>query len=79
MEIQELREQLRSRLVTVTFKKVNGDVREMVCTTCAELIPTGQQVTEEKQRKISQENIRVWEPAVGGWRSFKIENVISAI
>jgi len=79
MEIQELREQLRSRLVTVTFKKVNGDVREMACTTCAELIPTEQQATEEKQRKISEENIRVWEPAVNGWRSFKIENVISAI
>lgn len=77
MSVEQLRELLASRLVTVTFKKVNGDIREMVCTTNSNLIPTERSVTEAVEpRKVSENTIRVWEPLVQGWRSFKAENVI---
>lgn len=77
---QELRELLAQRLVKVTFKKVNGDIREMVCTTNSSLIPAEGLVTEGKEsRKVSENTIRVWEPLVQGWRSFKVENVIEVL
>ncbi len=79
MDATELRKELHSRVVVVTFKKKNGEIREMHCTTKLELVPPsswpkGQvELTEEARSS----NIRVFDVKAQGWRSFLIDNVIS--
>ena len=74
-----LRTMLHQRLVEVTFKKINGDTREMLCTTNPDLIPQEalpkgtMEITE--QSKLS--NIRVYYVSAKGWRSFIFDNIIS--
>lgn len=79
LELSELKQELHKRIVTVTFKKVNGDIRVMECTTNLDVIPPSQwpkekPITEEKKDYGSQ--IRVFDVKAQGWRSFKYENVI---
>lgn len=68
---------LRHNVVSVTFTKVNGEERVMVCTLQANLIPNaptqnGELIVEGKS---ASNNIAVWDINAQGWRSFKIANV----
>jgi hypothetical protein len=78
MDLKELRSELHTRTVTVTFKKVNGDIRIMDCTTNPDLIPPSGwpqgkvQISEET----SERTVRVYDVKAQGWRSFVFENVI---
>lgn len=80
LEMSDLKKQLSEKTLTVTFTKVNGDVRIMECTTNLDSVPpsmwpTEKLVTEEKKDSGSQ--IRVFDVKAKGWRSFKYENIIS--
>jgi hypothetical protein len=55
--------------VTVTFKKVDGTIREMACTLKEGIRP------EVKDPKISDTLCTVWATDVAAWRSFKFENI----
>lgn len=68
---------LRHNVVSVTFTKVNGEERVMVCTLQANLIPNaptqnGELIVEGKS---ASNNIAVWDINAQGWRSFRIANV----
>ena len=70
---------LNQRVATVTFKKVNGDLRVMDCTTNFDLIPPSgwPQGKIELSEETKNQTIRVYDLRAQGWRSFKIENFIS--
>lgn len=78
MELSELKAKLSEGVVKVTFKKVNGDLRIMDCTTKADLIPPPTtpakpvQVSEETKERV----VRVYDVNANGWRSFVLANVI---
>lgn len=73
-----LRSELSKRIVIVTFKKVDGDIRVMNCTTNLDLVPPS--AWPQDKVKISEQakekTIRVYDLKAKGWRSFIIENVI---
>lgn len=75
---EELVKLLSEELVIVTFDKLNGDKRTMVCTLSEHYIPQ-----EDKDDKLSQTRIRnledrvvvVWDTNAKGWRSFRYDRV----
>ena len=76
MQLDELKAQLREGTVSVTFKKVNGDVRVMKCTLNKSVIPE----TATPKGKITpvedSKSVRVYDIEAGGWRSFLFDNLI---
>ena len=68
---------LNERVATVTFKKVNGDLRVMDCTTNLDKVPPSQWPKESTGVKVESKAIRVFDVKAQGWRSFLIENFIS--
>lgn len=76
MTIDELRKLLTTDIVTVTFTKKNGDKREMICTTVADLLPMPEAVTANIA-KPSEHVVTVWDLEQAGWRSFRFDSVTS--
>lgn len=79
MQFEELKKQLNSQVLVVTFKKANGDVREMECTSNLQLIPPSQWPTgkNELSEEAATKTIRVFDVKAQGWRSFVFDRVIS--
>lgn len=77
MDVKELRKELSTRVVTVSFKKVNGDMRVMDCTTSGELIPPSgwPQGKIQLLEETSDRTIRVYDVKAQGWRSFIFDNI----
>jgi hypothetical protein len=78
-----LSELLHTGECVVEFTKVNGEVRSMPCTLKAELIPPvpPKVLAEGQTPKVKKENpdvMSVWCLDKNEWRSFRIDNVISA-
>lgn len=75
MQINDLKNKLREGLVTVTFKKVNGDLRVMKCTLSRDVIPAD--LSPKGKVSISEDSktIRVYDVTAKGWRSFLFENI----
>lgn len=68
---------LAKSVVTVTFKKVNGDLRIMDCTTNMQFVPPSSWPSNDKAEvSNSDKTIRVYDVKAEGWRSFLVENVI---
>lgn len=68
---------LAKSVVTVTFKKVNGDLRIMDCTTNMQFVPPSSWPSNGKSEvSNSDKTIRVYDVIAEGWRSFLVENVI---
>jgi len=89
MNKQQMKDELHKGLRVVTFTKADGSTRVMAATLNAELIGTFDEVTDEStepklstepKRKVVMEPdhlIRVFDLEAKGWRSFKVESVIS--
>jgi hypothetical protein len=72
---------LKERPVPIEFKKVNGEVRFMLCTLKAELIPPTNttlegQLQEEERKRENPDVLAVWSVEDFGWRSFRWENLL---
>lgn len=74
---EEIRQKLMAGPCEVTFTKVNGEERIMVCTLKPELLPQMEQV-EGKTKKPS-ESIAVFLPEEQVWRSFRVHSVKSIV
>lgn len=81
INVEALKHELNQRVVTVTFTKVNGDVRVMDCTTNLQLVPPSgwPQGKVELSEETKQKTIRVYDVKANGWRSFLAENVTQVI
>lgn len=73
-----LTEALRQNEIVVTFRKVNGELREMPCTLKPELMPPAPPVVEGAEpRKHPEGVIAVWCTDKQAWRSFRVDSVES--
>jgi len=71
---------LNERLVQVRFKKVNGEFRDMLCTTCTDWIPPKEVFESNVPKIIRKENLdvcRVFDVNKKEWRSFRYDHLIS--
>lgn len=77
---QQILDALHGGTLKLSFKKINGDIREMVCTLNPELLPPVPVVEAtdkpKPERKKNPDNQSVWDIDKQAWRSFKWENVI---
>ena len=72
--------ELRKRVCRVIFKKVNGEERDMMCTLIEDVLPDAKKnepITQKKVRDINEETIVAFDTLKGGYRSFRVANVIS--
>jgi len=70
---------LKGNVARVKFKKVNGEIRDMLCTLREDLIPAA--VSEpttlvKRQHETSDQVVAVYDIESEGWRSFRIDSVI---
>jgi hypothetical protein len=73
---QGILEELRKGLVDLQFKKVNGDLRNMVATLSEDIIPQSDIPEEGKERVVNENIVVLYDVEVSGWRSFRIENLV---
>lgn len=83
---ENIRKQIRTKMVeelqsgtkVVTFTKVNGEKRVMTCTLDANLITEDVREDVVKSPKaVNEEVLPVWDVNAKGWRSFRIDSVVS--
>lgn len=74
MTRDEVRAILIGNIANVVFKKVSDNtIRKMRCTLISDLLPE----TKGTSTKQSQEVLPVWDLDANGWRSFRIDSIIS--
>jgi len=77
---EALQADLRHNVVEVIFTKLNGETRKMRATLSPQYVPkedwteTVQQLLNEDTEKKS---MAVWDIDAGGWRSFRVDRVLS--
>jgi|SRR5271154_5514624 len=75
--LEYLEEDLSQRIVTVTFKKKNGEIRVMECTKNLALVPPSKWPKSLVKDAVDDESVlKVFDVNAQGWRSFIIDNVI---
>jgi hypothetical protein len=74
-----LNEKLHHGETTVTFTKVSGEKRVMLCTLDTSLLPPTPVTENAKPRKINPDVIRVFCPDIKEWRSFRVDSVIGIV
>lgn len=72
MSIQEVRTFINNNVTKVTFRKKNGDLREMLCSTKKEFMPEGD---PSKYNKVNDSVVTVWDLEKGAWRSFRYDSI----
>jgi hypothetical protein len=75
-----LKEQLQSGVLNVTFTKKNGEDRDMLCTLMADKLPKVEikEVKEGEEKKERAENrdvLAVYDLEAEGWRSFLLDTL----
>ena len=68
--------ELREGTVHLQFKKVNGDLRNMIGTLNRDLIPAEKHPQEGKERKETENLVVLFDTEVQDWRSFRTENLV---
>ena len=80
MDRSEMIEELLKRECRVIFRKVNGESRDMRCTLNPDVVPAASKtdpLSQTKVRELNEEVLCVWDTQADGWRSFRVENVVS--
>ena len=76
MQREELLETLRNNVCTITFTKVNGEVRIMPCTLKADIVPAYERKTPIKEATDKEKaTVSVWCTDASSWRSFRFDSV----
>jgi len=76
MDIEQLRELLRNNVITVNFRKKDGTIRQMLCTTMSEYLP--ELLSYTAMNSSSFDNIlTVWDVEKNAWRSFRHDSIQS--
>jgi hypothetical protein len=73
MDRNILIEALKNHECTVTFTKVNGEIRVMPCTLKEDIIP---KIETKGTKKPNEAVVSVWCTDKKEWRSFRLENVV---
>lgn len=67
---------LKETVIAVKFKKVDGSERLMQCTLLPHYI-TPHEKTTDREKKINEDIVSVWDVEKEGWRSFRYDSVIA--
>ena len=73
---------LKSEKVTITFKKINNETRNMTCTLMEDSLPLASKddlMGQKKIRQISPEILAVWDLNKNAWRSMRWDNIIEVM
>ena len=76
---EDLIKLLKSKVVTIKFRKKDDSIRKMVCTLSEDYLPEPEEVTEGREKKIKKENpntLPVWDLEKLAWRSFRVDSVV---
>lgn len=73
---QGILDALNEGVVHLQFKKVNGDLRNMVGTRCFDRIPEDKHPKTEDKREQNETIVVLFDLEVNDWRSFRIENLV---
>jgi hypothetical protein len=74
---EDINQLLQNNVGTVTFTKTDGTERVMKCTLQSHVLPITE-IVEGKVIKTENPNVlSVWDLDNNGWRSFKIDSVLS--
>jgi len=65
---------LKNKVSFIKFQKVDGSIRNMICTLDLSMIPKHKHPTTNME--YTDEQIRVFDIVAQGWRSMKVENII---
>jgi hypothetical protein len=85
MNRSEMIEELKANICTVTFTKVNGDERIMLCTLREDVLPEWESRVARDAPMVNENVVNVWHFALGqarhddGWRSFRVDNVTNFV
>jgi hypothetical protein len=72
----EMIQELHDRNCTVIFRKVDGTERTMICTLNEGAIDNGD-IAKREVKSRNDNVIAVWDVENKGWRSFRVDSVIS--
>ena len=72
----EMIQELHDRNCKVIFRKVDGTERTMICTLNEGAIDNGD-VAKREVKSRNDNDIAVWDVENKGWRSFRVDSVIS--
>lgn len=72
-------ESLSESVLRVTFTKKDGTERQLVCTLRPDLLPTLTEDVQTKKKKENPDIIAAYDLENKGWRSFRLDSVITAI
>lgn len=77
---QELLELLSNEILSITFDKLSGDERTMICTLIPEMLPEAQRedkLSQTKIRNLEDKVFVVWAVDIDlhAWRSFRYDRV----
>jgi hypothetical protein len=76
MTRDDMVQQLKENVCTVTFTKVNGESRTMTCTLMEDRLPAAKNKDSvETVKKSNLSVINVYDVNAQGWRSFKVDSV----
>ena len=75
----KISETLKTGIRTVSFRKANGELRLMVCTLQSDYLPPVDPVkaATAAAKPANDEVVVVWDLEAEGWRSFRVDSVIS--
>ena len=73
---QGILDALSEGVVHLQFKKVNGDLRNMVATRCFDRIPEEKHPKTEDKREQNETIVVLYDLEVEDWRSFRVENLV---
>ncbi len=78
---QGIVKELQAGIVHLQFKKVNGDLRNMIGTLSLDLIPEEKHPKFMKdegtgERKETEYLVTLFDTEIGDWRSFRTENLV---
>ena len=71
---ETIKEQLRAKTLRISFTKVNGDRRDMLCTLSESAIPADK--APKTTRSVSSASQPVFDITQGDWRSFRWDSII---
>jgi hypothetical protein len=70
---------LKSKVVTIKFRKKDDSIRKMVCTLSEDYLPDPEEIIEGQEKKKKKENpntLPVWDLEKLAWRSFRVDSVV---
>ena len=71
---------LKDNVCVVSFKKKDGTNRNMKCTLKENIVPKATKedpLSQKKIRALNEEVVPVWDVEKEGWRSFRVDSVVT--